>query len=113
MLYIETQKNAVSYVVIQETKSNDNNEDYFYGLSYGEISCPITRPGNYTISIGYWKTDFIGFLQVKQIILTDLNGHTLSPDGQENGIAALPPGFYFLRVETSLGTTGYKFYKQP
>lgn len=112
-LLIETQKNAVSYVVIQETQSNYNNEDYFYALSYGEISCPITRTGEYTIRIGYWTTDFIGFLRVKKIVLSDLNGHMLSPDGQETDIAALPPGFYLLRVVTSLGTTSYKFYKQP
>lgn len=112
-LLIETQKNAVSYVVIQETQSNYNNEDYFYTLSYGAVSCPITRPGNYTIRIGYWTTDFIGSLQVKKIVLSDLNGHILSPDGQETDITALPSGFYFLRVETSLGTTSYKFYKQP
>ena len=112
-LLIETQKNAVSYVVIQETRSNYKNEDYFFGISYGEISCPITRPGNYTIRIGYWTSDFIGYLQVMKIVLSDLNGHILSLNGQETDITALPSGFYFLRVETSLGTTGYKFYKQP
>ena len=37
-LFIQTQKDAVSYVVIQEEQTNRNNEDYFYGLSYGEIS---------------------------------------------------------------------------
>ena len=112
-LFIETQKDAVSYVVIQEEQSNRNNEDYFYGLSYGEISCPITRTGLYTIRIGCWKTDFTGSLWVKRIIVADLSGHLMSGSGQNVDISQLPPGYYFLRVETTSGNTTYKFYKRP
>ena len=113
-LFIQTQKDAVSYVVIQEEQTNRNNEDYFYGLSYGEISCPITHAGLYTIRIGYWKTDFTGSLRVKRIIIADLNGHLMNTYYQQNvELSQLPPGYYFLRVETTLGTTTYKFYKRP
>ena len=113
-LFIQTQKDAVSYVVIQEEQTNRNNEDYFYGLSYGEISCPITHAGLYIIRIGYWKTDFTGSLRVKRIIIADLNGHLMNTYYQQNvDLSQLPPGYYFLRVETTLGTTTYKFYKRP
>ena len=33
-LFIQTQKDAVSYVVIQETQAESNNEDYFYDSCY-------------------------------------------------------------------------------
>ena len=113
-LFIQTQKDAVSYVVIQEEQTNRNNEDYFYGLSYGEISCPITHAGLYIIRIGYWKTDFTGSLRVKRIIIADLNGHLMNTYYRQNvDLSQLPPGYYFLRVETTLGTTTYKFYKRP
>ena len=111
-LLVRTQKDAVSYVVIQDEQSNRNNEDYFYGLSYGEISCPITHTGLYSIRIGCWKTDFTGSLWVKRIIVADLNGHLMFGDGQNMDITQLPTGYYFLRVETTLGNTTYKFYKR-
>lgn len=113
-LFIQTQKNAVSYVVIQEEQTNRNNEDYFYGLSYGEISCPITHAGLYIIRIGCWKTDFTGYLRVERIILYDWNGHLMNTFYRQNvDFTQLPPGYYFLRVETTLGSTTYKFYKRP
>ena len=112
-LFIQTQKEAVSYVVIQEEQSNRNNEDYFYGLSYGEISCPITHTGLYSIRIGCWKTDFTGSLWVKRIIVADWNGHLMFASDRNVDISQLPPGYYFLRVETTLGSTTYKFYKRP
>ena len=113
-LLIQTQKDAVSYVVIREEQSDRNNEDYFYGLSYGEISCPITHAGLYTIRIGYWKTDFTGSLRVKRIIIADLNGHLINTYYHRDvDITQLPPGYYFLRVETTAGATTYKFYKRP
>ncbi len=113
-LLIQTQKDAVSYVVIREEQSDRNNEDYFYGLSYGEISCPITHAGLYTIRIGYWKTDFTGSLRVKRIIIADLNGHLMNTYYQQNvDLSQLPPGYYLLRVETTAGATTYKFYKRP
>ena len=101
----------MSYVVIQEEQTNRNNEDYFYGLSYGEISCLITRAGQYTIRIGYWKTDFIGHLWVKKITVVDLNGHLWGTTPEK--INELPEGLYILRMETSLGNTMFKFYKKP
>lgn len=108
-LLIETQKDLVSYVVIQETQSDQNNEDYFYGLSYGAISCTILHAGSYTIRIGCWKTDFTGYLYVKSISLLDLNGHLVS--GAYSPTAPIPSGYYLLRVETSLGVTTTKFYR--
>lgn len=110
-LFIQTQKDAVSYVVIQEEQTNRNKEDYFYGLSYGEISCLITRPGQYTIRIGYWKTDFIGHLWVKKITVVDINGHLWGSTLEM--INEMPEGFYIVRIETSLGNTMLKFYKKP
>ncbi len=112
-LFIQTQKEAVSYVVIQEEQSNRNNEDYFYGLSYGEISCPITHTGLYSIRIGCWKTDFTGSLWVRRIIVADWNGHLMFASDRNVDISQLPPGYYFLRVETTLGPTTYKFFKRP
>ena len=112
-LLIQTQNDAVSYVVIREEQSDRNNEDYFYGLSYGEISCPITHAGLYTIRIGYWKTDFIGYIQVLRIIIADLNGHLINTYYHRDvDITQLPPGYYLLRVETTAGATTYKFYKR-
>lgn len=110
-LLIETQKDAVSYVVIQETESDRAGEDYFYDLSYGSLSCPITRTGNYIIRIGYWKTDFIGRLWVKKITLVDLNGHLWGTSLEH--LNSLPAGFYVLRLETNIGTTTTKFFQRP
>ena len=108
-LLVETQKDAVSYVVVQETASERAGEDYFYSLSYGSVSCPITRTGNYTIRIGYWKTDFTGHLWVKRITLIDFNGHLWGTSPER--LKTLPAGFYILRVETNVGTTMTKFFK--
>lgn len=110
-LLIETQKDAVSYVVVQETASERAGEDYFYSISYGSVSCPITRIGNYTIQIGYWKTDFTGHLLVQRITLVDFNGHVWATSLEQ--LNTLPSGFYILRVETNVGTTMSKFYKHP
>ena len=109
-LFIQTQSDAVSFVVIQRTSDSWQSEEYFSALSYDSLSCPITQTGLYTIRIGCWKTDFIGRLEVRNILLADLNGHYI-----RNSIpqwSELPPGVYILRVETSLGTTSSKFYKR-
>lgn len=108
-LLIQTQKEAVSYVVIHETQSERAGEDYFYSTSYSSVSCPVVRPGFYTIRIGYWTTDFTGHLWVKRILLTDGNGHLL--DYSLERMNELPAGFYILRLETNIGTTTVKFYK--
>ncbi len=110
-LLINTQTDAVSYVVVQETESDRNGEDYFFAISYGAVSCTITRPGQYTIRIGYWKTDFVGHLLVKKITVFDFNGHLWATMPEK--INELPEGLYILRMETSLGNTMYKFYKKP
>ena len=109
-LFIQTQSDAVSFVGIQRTSDSWQSEEYFSALSYDSLSCPITQTGLYTIRIGCWKTNFIGRLEVKNILLADLNGHYI-----RNSIpqwSELPPGVYILRVETSLGTTSSKFYKR-
>lgn len=105
-LLIETQKDAVSYVVIQETES-DRGEDYFYDLSYGSVTCPINHAGLYIIRIGYWKTDFVGHLRVQKVILVDIYGHYWG-DSLEH-LNTLPAGIYIIRIETTLGTTTLKF----
>lgn len=110
-LLIETQKDAVSYVVIQETQAESNNEDYFYDISLGQITCPISRSGTYIIRIGYWKTNFVGLLQVNKCTLLDFNGRVWG-NSMEN-INHLPEGIYIFWIETQLGTTVTKFYHKP
>ena len=110
-LLIQTQTDAVSYVAVQETESDRQGEDYFFAVSYGAVSCPITRAGQYTIRIGYWKTDFVGHLWVKKITVVDLNGHLWVTTPEK--INELPEGLYILRMETSLGNTMFKLYKKP
>lgn len=106
-LLIETQADQVSYVVIQESESERNNEDYFYGLSFGSIQCPITHAGLYSIHIGYWNTDFTGTLRVLRLSLFDFNGRLQSTRLDKTG--KYEPGWYILRVETNAGTTTTKF----
>ena len=109
-LLIRTQQDAVSYVVVQETASEQAGQDYFYDLSYGTITCPITRTGDYTIRIGCWKTDFVGHFQVTRITLVDLNGHLWGTSLESLNL--LPAGYYVLQVETNIGTTMTKFFKR-
>ena len=109
-LLIETQKDAVSYVVIQETESDRKGEDYFYGISFGSVACPITRAGYYTIHIGYWNTDFTGQLWVKKFYLLDFNGHFWG--ATLDRMQDLPAGFYILRLQTPQATTSTKFYRR-
>lgn len=108
-LYIETQKEAVSYVVVQEVESENKNEDYFFELSFGSVSVPITHAGKYTIHIGYWKTDFTGYLLVRRFVVTDFSGRIVRTSLE--GPDALPAGFYIIRLETSFGTTSTKVFK--
>lgn len=110
-LLIQTQEDAVSYVVVQERESDRKGEDYFFAISYGSVSCPITRAGYYTIQIGYWNTDFIGYLGVKKITVVDIHGHLWNSSLEK--INELPEGLYIVRLETSFGNTMYKFYKKP
>ena len=81
--------------MIQEEQTNRNNEDYFYGLSYGSVDCRLTQTGVYTIEIGYWKTDFIGQIKVKEINRVQL------------GLV------HILQLRTSLGSTSTKFIPLP
>jgi hypothetical protein len=110
MLHIETQAGQVSYVVIEETKSDAHNEDYFYGISLGSITCPITHAGTYTIRIGYWKTDFTGKIIIKRVCITDLNGHLMAASADK---ANLPTGTYIIWLQTSLGSTSSKIHILP
>ena len=110
-LLISTQQNAVSFVVVKEGSGSWESEDLFYDLSYGQLSCPLTRTGQYTIHIGYWKTDFVGFIRVFKMAIYDINGRLVA--SEDTSLENLPQGCYFLRVETSLGTTSSKFYKRP
>lgn len=109
-LLIETQKEAVSYVVIRTDFSESKNEDYFYSVSFDSISCPVTQTGTYVIQIGYWNTDFIGVIRVEKIILCDFNGKLYDYSMLEN--KQLPTGWYILRVVTNLGTTATKFIRR-
>lgn len=109
-LLIETQKDAVSYVVIRTSFSEIKNEDYFYSISYDSISCPISEPGTYVIHIGYWNTDFVGSIIVTKIILCDFNGRIYDYAMMEK--QQLPPGRYILRVVTNIGTTTTKFIRK-
>ena len=108
-LFIETPKDAVSFVVIR-TDFSEKNEDYFYSLSFDTISCSITQTGIYGIHIGYWNKDFIGVIRVEKIILCDFNGKLYDYSMLENN--QLPPGWYILCVVTDLGTTATKFIRR-
>lgn len=110
MLLIETPVNAVSYVVIQEGESERNNEDYFYSISTGSVTCPITRVGLYAIRIGCWNEDYIGYLRVTKITIVDLNGHYWGAALDKTD--ELPTGYYIIRLETNMGTTATKIYIQ-
>lgn len=110
MLLVQTPANAVSYVVIQEAESERNNEDYFYSISFGSVSCPITRAGSYAIRIGCWNVDYIGYMYVIKVGLYDLNGHYWG--ATLDNMSVLPAGYYIIRLETNMGTTTTKFYIQ-
>lgn len=109
-LLVQTPENAVSYVVVQESESERKNEDYFYSISLGAVSCPITRVGWYAIRIGCWNTDYVGYLRVTRVALYDLNGHYWGATLDK--LDELPAGYYFLRLETNVGATTTKFYIQ-
>lgn len=109
-LTVTTQSDQVSYVVVGSNFCEKNDENYFFSLSYDSISCPLTRPGEYTISIGNHDTDFMGKIRVKAIRLYTLSGIPIQQ--KETDLAGLAPGWYVLRVETDLGTTTVKLLKQ-
>ena len=105
-LTIKTQNDGVSYVVVRSDFSEIAGEDYFYSLSTDSVSCAITRPGLYTIQIGFWNTDFIGWFRVQSINWYDLTGkdygHSL-PSG-------VPSGYYILSIRTNIGISITKYY---
>ena len=111
MLLIHTPESAVSFVVIQEAESERNNEDYFYSISLGSVSCPITRTGLYAIRIGCWDMDYVGYLRVTKVGLYDLNGRLVRTTLEK--IDELPEGYYIIRLETNIGTTAAKFFIKP
>jgi hypothetical protein len=108
---ITTQSDAFSYVVIRETQSEANNEDYFYSISTGQVECPITHTGTYTIEIGYWKTSFLGHITIWDIGVFDINGKRIQlsiPDFKQ-----LQPGVYYIAYQTSLGNSSTKIHLLP
>ena len=108
---ITTQSDAFSYVVIRETQSEANNEDYFYSISTGQVECPITHTGTYAIEIGYWKTSFLGHITIWDIGVFDINGKRIQssvPDFKQ-----LQPGVYFIAYQTSLGNSSTKIHLLP
>lgn len=110
-LTIHTQENAVSYVVIRETASEQKNQDYFFGFSYGSITCPISRAGYYRIEIGCWDTDFIGQITIPELGIYNTAGRLVASD--TNSLSTLPAGIYIIRLATSLGNTTVKIRTCP
>ena len=108
---ITTQSDAFSYVVIRETQSETNNEDYFYSISTGKIECPITRTGTYAIEIGYWKNTFSGRVSIRDIAVFDFNGKRLQSSIPD--LKQLQPGTYFIAYQTSLGNSSTKIHLMP
>ena len=108
-LLFKTQVGEVSYIVIQEKESELRNEDYFYGLSFGSLQCPITHEGAYIIRIGHWDTEFTGLLYVKSLGVYDFSGHLVT----KHIGSSLPAGWYILRLETPQEVTTTKFYQLP
>ena len=106
MLTIHTQDGQVAYVIVAEDKSEAKGEDYFFGISTGQLSCYITGVGHYTIRIGYWKTDFTGEIYVYSAYILDLQGHLVS--GNLGSFDSLPSGDFIVYLETSLGGTSSK-----
>lgn len=105
-LLIETQTGQLSYVVINEQESEAKGEDYFVGYSYGSVSCPLTRAGIYTIRIGYWQTDFVGSISVKNLYVWDMSGKIIRT--RTNDLNTLPPGVYIICLNTPIGNTSTK-----
>lgn len=104
-LTIRTQKNEVSYVVIRSNFCEAKNEDYFYSLCFDSVSCPITQPGRYGIYIGHWNTDFIGWLIVESVTLSDFIGKIYDSSLL---LSPLPRGLYIVTLKTNIGSTSTK-----
>ena len=103
-LSIQTQQEAVSYVVVQSDFSEKAGEDYFFALSTNSVTCTINRPGIYTIRIGHWNTDFVGVLDVESMGWYDFNGRYYGYDKPMNR-----PGYYFIYLKTNIGNTFVKY----
>ena len=110
-LRIETQAGLISYVVITERQSEWKNEDYFYGLSDGVITCPVTRTGFYTICIGCWNIDFVGQIEINSMSVWDLSGQLIQSHTID--LSLLPENDYVIRANTSLGGTSTKIHVLP
>ncbi len=108
-LLVETKAGDVSYVVVKEAQSEWKDEDYFYALSYGSVSCRIKRAGSYIVHIGHWNADFIGHLLVTNMALHDFNGHFWG--ATLDNMNELPVGWYIISLQTNIGRTTTKFYK--
>jgi len=106
ILTIQTQPDKVSYVLVRSDFSEQKNEDYFFSVCYDSVSCPITRPGEYSIAIGCWNADLVGVIQVKSVDIFTFDGQRLNT--YSVGPAMDKPGLYIVRLETDLGVTTLK-----
>ena len=106
MLLIETQKGQLSYVVINELESESKGEDYFVGYSYDSVSCLLTHAGTYFIRIGYWQTDFVGAITIKNLCVCDASGKLIRT--RTDDLHTLQPGVYIICLNTPKGNTSTK-----
>lgn len=106
-LSIFTQQDNVSYVVIRSDYSERYNEDYFFALSFDNVSCTIDRSGEYGIHIGYWNTDFVAKFYVQEIAIYDFDGKKYA----YSSFQSLSPGMYVVRMVTNFGATTTKILK--
>lgn len=104
-LFIETQEETVSFVVIQSDFKNETGEDYFFALSTDSVSCTIDRPGKYIIRIGHWNTDFVGSIEVKSMDWFDYNGKDYGPVKP----VFLPGIYYIFCLQTNIGNSTVKY----
>ena len=105
-LVVQTQSDAISYVVVRSDFSEQAGEDYFYSLSTDSVSCEITRPGTYSIQIGHWNVDFVGWVKVKSINWYDFTGRNYGHELPSDVLS----GYYFLCIETNLGKSTTKYF---
>lgn len=105
-LLIETQKGQLSYVVINELESESKGEDYFVGYSYDSVSCLLTHAGTYFIRIGYWQTDFVGAITIKNLCVCDASGKLIRT--RTDDLHTLLPGVYIICLNTPKGNTSTK-----
>ena len=105
-LVVQTQSDAISYVIVRSDFCEQAGEDYFYSLSTDSVSCEITRPGVYTIQIGHWNVDFVGWVEVKSINWYDFTGKNYGSELPNY----VPSGYYILCIDTNIGKSTTKYF---